>query len=76
MKQNKNIKVLWEDFDNQAYDMLPIRKGCGSSLCACRGTCKEIIGYISREDYTEYIKSKEELENSIKRKIKPNVPEI
>lgn len=42
------------DIKNKDLKLLPIRRGC-SGLCACMGTCLNIVGYIERVKYDKLI---------------------
>jgi len=44
------------DLTNKEIISLPIRRGC-LGPCACLGFCKEIFGYVDRNEYEEFIKN-------------------
>lgn len=44
------------DLENQELQTLPIRRGC-SGMCACLGVCRDIVGYINRREYEEFMKT-------------------
>lgn len=46
-----------EDFNNPELDKIPVRNGC-AGMCGCTGYCREIAGYVSREDAALYFESK------------------
>jgi hypothetical protein len=50
-------KINLTDLENKNLELLPIRRGCGAGMCACLGTCLQVIGYIPRKDYEEFIKT-------------------
>lgn len=43
-----------KDIDDPELTLLPIRRGCGG-VCACLGTCKLIVGYVSRDEYERFM---------------------
>lgn len=45
------------DLKNKNLDILPIRQGCLSNACACIGTCQNVVGYIDRIEYEEFMKT-------------------
>ena len=47
--------IMPEDVADESIEMIPIRQGCGPWACACSGSCKNIVGRISREEYNKYI---------------------
>jgi len=42
------------DLENKELQSLSIRRGC-SGVCACIGTCQNIVGYVDRIEYEEFI---------------------
>jgi hypothetical protein len=68
-KMKKTQRVLKEDLENPLLDVLPVRKGCGSVLCACHGGCRAVVGHISRFKYEHYLKTKKELEEFLENNI-------
>ena len=49
--------VQKSDLENKELEKLPIRRGCYTHLCACIGTCINIVGYVDREEYETLIKN-------------------
>ncbi len=44
------------DLENNELQTLPIRRGC-FGMCACLGTCQNIVGYIDRIEYEEFMRT-------------------
>ena len=57
------------DLENLELQSLPIRRGC-SGLCDCLGTCKNIEGYIDRNEYEDFIKNFITLDDFLSKKCK------
>lgn len=47
-------KILSCDLEDKNLDLLPIRRGC-SGRCGCLGTCLQIVGYIPRKEYENFL---------------------
>lgn len=68
----KNIH--YKDFENKDLDLLPIRRGCTALKCCCLGICEDIVGYIPRKDYTDFIISIPSLDGFLSKYVKTNQP--
>ena len=58
------------DLKNKNLDVLPIRKGCSADRCACLGTCEQVIGYVPRADYEEFLKKIPSIDEFLSKHIK------
>lgn len=49
--------IAKSDLENKELKKLPIRRGCNSGVfgCACLGICLNILGYVDREEYENFI---------------------
>ena len=56
------------DLENKELEKLPIRRGCYIHLCACIGTCINIVGYVDREEYETFIKNFKSFEDFLNEK--------
>lgn len=56
-----------KDLENKELISLPIRRGC-KGPCACLGTCMNIVGYIDRTEYEEFMKNYKTLDNFLSEK--------
>lgn len=60
------------DLDNGDLNLLPIRKGCSGGPCACLGTCRNIVGYVDRNEYEEFIRNYVTLDNFLFQRCENN----
>lgn len=60
--------ILKSDLDNIELNKLPIRRGC-IGPCACSGYCKEVLAYIDRKEYEDFIEKYISLEEFLTKKI-------
>lgn len=56
------------DLENKELQRLPIRKGCYGGPCACLGICQDIVGYVDRIEYEEFISNLVTVEEFLTRK--------
>lgn len=56
------------DLENKEITELRIRRGC-NNICACLGTCYQVVGHINRAEYEEFIKNYVSLEDFLSKKV-------
>ena len=57
------------DLENTELKNLPIRRGCNNVFgCACLGICKNIEGYIDREEYEKFVNEFKSVEDFLDEK--------
>lgn len=48
--------IAMSDLKRKDLQMLPIRRGC-TKVCACLGVCMNVVGYVSRIEYDNFVES-------------------
>ena len=65
-------RIDYSDLENKNLDILPIRRGCSAGKCACLGTCLQVVGYIDRKEYEEFVKTIPSMDEFLSMKVKPD----